>query len=121
MIKRLRYLLAVAKNLVRPEPTWQIYLGDCVAGMHRLDPQSVDVVVTSPPYNLGKEYNTYDDNKDADKYLDWCEDWATQIARVSRSYSSKPSTSASVLTYLPTLCSSTRSVTFPARNIPGAS
>lgn len=82
MLDWLRYLLAVAKNLVKSEPRWQIYLGDCVAGMHQLDPLSVDVVVTSPPYNLGKEYNTYDDNKDADKYLDWCELWAGQIARV---------------------------------------
>jgi site-specific DNA-methyltransferase (adenine-specific) len=31
---------------------------------------------------LGKEYNTYDDNKTPEAYLDWCELWAGQIARV---------------------------------------
>jgi site-specific DNA-methyltransferase (adenine-specific) len=50
--------------------------------MHQLDTASIDVVVTSPPYNLGKDYTVYDDNKPQEEYLDWCEDWATQIARV---------------------------------------
>ena len=46
MMKWLRYLLAVAKNVLKRDPDWQIYLGDCVAGMRKLDPLSVDVVVT---------------------------------------------------------------------------
>ena len=85
MMKWLRYLLGVAQNLVkslRSATTWEIYLGDCVAGMRKLDPESVDVVVTSPPYNLGKEYSTYDDNKTHQEYLEWCGLWAGQIARV---------------------------------------
>ena len=85
MMKWLRYLLGVAQNLVkslRSATTWEIYLGDCVAGMRKLDPESVDVVVTSPPYNLGKEYSTYDDNKTPAEYLEWCGLWAGQIARV---------------------------------------
>ena len=82
MLNLVHYVLAVAKNIVTRHPQWEIYLGDCVAGMHELEPLSVDVVVTSPPYNLGKEYNTYDDNKDAGKYLEWCEEWAGLIARV---------------------------------------
>ena len=72
MMKWLRYLLGVAQNLVkslRSATTWEIYLGDCVAGMHKLPGESVDVVVTSPPYNLGKEYSTYDDNKTPEEYL----------------------------------------------------
>lgn len=31
----------------------------------------VDVIVTSPPYNIGKKYHTYNDNKDRNDYLDW--------------------------------------------------
>jgi site-specific DNA-methyltransferase (adenine-specific) len=58
--------------------------GDCVAGMARLKAESVavDVVVTSPPYNLGIEYSAYDDNKSHAEYLDWCVEWASQIKRV---------------------------------------
>jgi site-specific DNA-methyltransferase (adenine-specific) len=53
-----------------------------VRGLQQLDPESVDVVVTSPPYNLGKEYNTYRDNLSTDAYLNWCERWASEIFRV---------------------------------------
>jgi len=59
--------------------------GDCVQGMKQLDAQSVDVVVTSPPYNLGIEYGTYQDNKTHEDYLKWCDDWAYEIGRVLKS------------------------------------
>src|SRR5262245_3624088 len=79
------YLWQVAKNLVKKSPAGPVFdirLGDCEAGMHQLPSSSVDVVVTSPPYNLGKEYSAYDDNKTPEEYLDWCELWAGQIARI---------------------------------------
>ena len=31
----------------------------------------VDVIVTSPPYNINKEYGSYRDNKERKDYLDW--------------------------------------------------
>ncbi len=43
---------------------------------------SVDVVVTSPPYNLGITYGAYNDNKPQSDYLAWCLQWAAQIKRV---------------------------------------
>ena len=36
-----------------------------------LESVSVDVIVTSPPYNLNKEYGSYKDNKERDEYLNW--------------------------------------------------
>ena len=48
-----------------------IHLQDCVEGMSALPPQSVDIVATSPPYNLGIAYSTYKDNKPRQEYLDW--------------------------------------------------
>lgn len=33
------------------------------------------VVVTSPPYNLSKKYNSYLDNMAYDEYLDWVRMW----------------------------------------------
>ncbi len=45
---------------------------DAIAGLaRRLPPQSVDVVVTSPPYNLGVRYRTYQDRRPRDEYLAW--------------------------------------------------
>lgn len=56
---------------------------DCVAGMReRVADGSVDVVVTSPPYNLGVNYNGYDDTLSRDDYLTWMGEWAIEVARV---------------------------------------
>jgi site-specific DNA-methyltransferase (adenine-specific) len=37
----------------------------------KLPPASVDVIVTSPPYNIGKQYSAHDDAQDPEDYLDW--------------------------------------------------
>jgi site-specific DNA-methyltransferase (adenine-specific) len=57
---------------------------DCIAGMSRLAEGSVDLVVTSPPYNLGIRYWKYSDRQDRRSYLAWCGEWAEQVQRVLR-------------------------------------
>lgn len=72
-------------GVVRHATTTEAFLlkhGDCIQGMKQLDAHSVDVVVTSPPYNIGIAYNTYRDAKTDDQYLDWCEEWGAAIARI---------------------------------------
>ena len=61
---------------------FDLRLGDCVAGMRTLPPESVDVVVTSPPYNLGIRYRSHQDDAPRDEYLAWAESWAAEIRRV---------------------------------------
>lgn len=56
--------------------------GDCLAGMAALDAESVDLVVTSPPYNLGIDYASYTDTAPREDYLDWCYRWASEVRRV---------------------------------------
>ncbi len=55
---------------------------DCIEAMSALAPDSVDVVVTSPPYNLGIKYKTYEDSKTRKEYLDWSRRWADEVKRV---------------------------------------
>ncbi len=63
--------------------TLTMYNHDCIEGMADLvAPGSVDVVVTSPPYNLGIEYRSYDDRISRDEYLAWTVKWASQVAHV---------------------------------------
>ncbi len=60
-----------------------IYNTDCVAGMNRiLEPGTVDVVVTSPPYNLGTVYSGYDDTIGRDEYVRWMGEWGGAIAEI---------------------------------------
>jgi site-specific DNA-methyltransferase (adenine-specific) len=49
----------------------KIYLEDCIDFMTRLAPKSIDVIVTSPPYNLRKPYSKYEDNRERKDYLDF--------------------------------------------------
>ena len=48
-----------------------IYLGDCLEVMKDIPDESIDIVITSPPYNVGIEYNSNDDNLEYEKYLEW--------------------------------------------------
>ncbi|HEV8386389.1 MAG TPA: site-specific DNA-methyltransferase [Nitrososphaera sp.] len=50
------------------------YLRECIAGMEEnVKEGSVDVVVTSPPYNIGVRYSSYNDSMPRSKYLEWIE------------------------------------------------
>jgi site-specific DNA-methyltransferase (adenine-specific) len=55
---------------------------DCIKGMSRLRDESVDLIVTSPPYNLGIRYGKFSDTQDRESYLNWCGEWAAQVRRV---------------------------------------
>ncbi|MHC4593225.1 MAG: DNA-methyltransferase [Planctomycetota bacterium] len=60
-----------------------IFCEDCVEGMRQRVPDAcIDVIVTSPPYNIGVEYNTHEDNLPFDRYLDWMGDVARECRRV---------------------------------------
>ena len=50
----------------------RLYAEDGRAGLAgRFAPGSVDVVVTSPPYNLGVRYRSYEDRRPREEYLAW--------------------------------------------------
>jgi site-specific DNA-methyltransferase (adenine-specific) len=55
---------------------------DCVLAMKQLPEQSVDIVVTSPPYNLGIKYRNYNDKRSHSEYLQWSREWALEVKRV---------------------------------------
>lgn len=60
----------------------EIFHGDCVEGMRRNIPdESVDIIVTSPPYNLGIKYSSYSDQKEWADYLRWTIEWTKEAAR----------------------------------------
>jgi site-specific DNA-methyltransferase (adenine-specific) len=60
--------------------TVDVWCEDCVEGLgQRLEPGSVDVVVTSPPYNLGTRYKKYDDTLARQDYVDWMGRWGLAV------------------------------------------
>lgn len=56
-----------------------LHNSDCAEGLRELTPGSVDVVVTSPPYNLGTRYGQYDDSGSRSDYLEWLEGVCKEI------------------------------------------
>lgn len=60
----------------------KIYNQDCLEGLKKLDDGTIDVIVTSPPYNIGIKYNVYDDTITREKYLNWIEEVAISCKRV---------------------------------------
>ena len=58
-----------------------LYEGDSLALMAKLTGQLVDLTITSPPYNIGKEYELA---RPLAEYLDWCSDWVRSVHRLTK-------------------------------------
>jgi site-specific DNA-methyltransferase (adenine-specific) len=61
---------------------FELHQVDCLDGMSKLKAHSIDLVVTSPPYNLGISYSKYFDRQKRDDYLHWCLKWGGKLRRV---------------------------------------
>lgn len=73
---------APAAVITRGRVRIRFFQGDCLELLRSVDAASVDVVVTSPPYNLGIKYRSYDDTRPREDYLAWVQAWASEIRRV---------------------------------------
>jgi site-specific DNA-methyltransferase (adenine-specific) len=61
----------------------KIYQIDCIKGMRELiEPSSIDIIVTSPPYNIGINYNSHSDNMAFGDYLNWMDEFGKMAKRV---------------------------------------
>jgi site-specific DNA-methyltransferase (adenine-specific) len=61
--------------------TNKIYNGDCVELFKELDDNIIDLVVTSPPYNVGIAYDTHIDDVPMGEYFEWCRTWLSEVYR----------------------------------------
>jgi site-specific DNA-methyltransferase (adenine-specific) len=57
--------------------TWvdQVFCEDALAGMARIPDGAIDLILTDPPYNLGKDYGNASDQQGVEEYLAWTERW----------------------------------------------
>lgn len=60
----------------------RIYNDDCTKGMRRISDGCIHCVITSPPYNVGMNYNGYNDDKEYSDYLLWMTDIFNQCYRI---------------------------------------
>ena len=62
----------------------KIVQGDCLELFKQMPDNSVDMTFADPPFNLKKGYNSYKDNLKLQEYLIWCEQWITEMVRVTK-------------------------------------
>jgi DNA modification methylase len=61
-----------------------IYNEDCLAGMKSMEAESVHLAFADPPFNIGYDYDLYQDKLASERYLDWCRDWSREVVRLLR-------------------------------------
>ena len=60
----------------------KIHQGDCVASMSELPDGCINLAFADPPFNIGYDYDEYDDRLDNEKYIEWSRTWMAQVHRV---------------------------------------
>lgn len=53
-------------------------INDNILSTKKLDKDSVDLVITSPPYNVGIDYNSHDDSLTYEQYLEFSRKWISR-------------------------------------------
>ena len=60
--------------------TYRLYQQDCLEWMRQQPDDSIDIILTSPPYNFDKPYNSYKD--DISDYRSWLNAWIAEGVRI---------------------------------------
>jgi site-specific DNA-methyltransferase (adenine-specific) len=56
--------------------------GDCISGLRQLASETIDLAFADPPFNIGYDYDVYDDKQSYHSYLEWTRQWMTEVCRV---------------------------------------
>ena len=59
-----------------------IIQGDALLELQKIKNNSVELIITDPPYNLGKDYGNNIDLKEFEEYLEFSEKWIKECIRV---------------------------------------
>ncbi len=73
---------SISKKLIKPFKLDRITTGDVLEVMTQIPTSSVHLAVTSPPYNVGKDYDNHNDRMDYQEYLNWLEKVWRETKRV---------------------------------------
>lgn len=65
-------------------PLNEIICGDSIEEMRKIPDNSIDMTFADPPFNLNKKYGNYKDKKTTNDYVKWCEQWLTEMVRITK-------------------------------------
>jgi site-specific DNA-methyltransferase (adenine-specific) len=55
---------------------------DVIDGLKNIDNESVDIIISDPPYNIGKDFGINKDKMELSDYLNWCDKWINESIRI---------------------------------------
>jgi len=82
-----RTFINMAKKKPRSRPLRQpthnrVRRGDCLDLLACLPDSSIPLAFADPPFNIGYDYDAYDDTRSSEDYLDWSKRWMSELCRV---------------------------------------
>ncbi len=60
----------------------KIVCGDCIEVLGKVRRPFADLIFADPPFNIGYEYDGYNDKVEREKYIAWTKDWMTACKKV---------------------------------------
>lgn len=60
----------------------KFHLIDVVEGLKKIEDNTVDIIISDPPYNIGKDFGLCKDKLDLNNYLTWCDEWISECIRI---------------------------------------
>ena len=62
----------------------KIHNMDAIEGLKQLHDNSIDLVLTDPPYNVNLDYDEYQDGMSSEEYYNWCKKWFKELDRITK-------------------------------------
>ena len=59
-----------------------LYTGDCLDVLNKISNDSIDLIITDPPYNIGLKYGVYKDKKPKEEFLEYLKERIEECIRV---------------------------------------
>jgi DNA modification methylase len=56
--------------------------GDSLQWMRTISKPFADLIIADPPFNIGFDYDSYDDDQPVNDYLDWSRQWMAEAKRL---------------------------------------
>lgn len=60
----------------------KIICGDCIDVLSKVDEPFADLIFADPPFNIGYEYDKYNDKQKSKNYIAWTKDWMSVCKKV---------------------------------------
>ena len=71
------------KSPTRRTPS-RVREGDCLDLLRKVASDSIPLAFADPPFNIGYAYDTYNDRRTSNDYLEWSKQWMSEIHRILR-------------------------------------